>query len=107
MRRLPAFAASLVLFPALFLARTARALTQPERAMTVDEIVAKNVAAHGGEAKLKSIQSLRLTGKASFTFGDNQIEAVWAQIQKRGGMFRTETTLQGLTAVEAYDGKDG
>ncbi len=76
-------------------------------ALTVDEIVAKNIAARGGEANLKAIRSLRLTGKVSFSFGDNQIEAGWGQLQKRPGLFRTETTLQGLTAVEASDGKEG
>jgi len=75
--------------------------------LTVDEIVARNVAAHGGEAKLKAIRSLRLTGKASFSFGDNQIEATFGQFQKRPLQLRTEFTLQGLTAVSAYDGKEG
>ncbi|HET9796240.1 MAG TPA: sialidase [Thermoanaerobaculia bacterium] len=75
--------------------------------LTVDEIVAKNVAARGGEEKLKAIHSLRLTGKVTFAFGDNQIEAVFGQVQKRPGMIRQEVTLQGLTAVDAYDGKEG
>ncbi len=73
----------------------------------VDEIVAKNVEARGGAAKLKAIHSLRLTGKVSFSFGDNQIEAAFGQVQKRPGMIRQETTLQGLTAVDTYDGKEG
>src|SRR6185369_4129028 len=77
----------------------------PARGATVDDIVAKNIAARGGEAKLKAIKSLRLTGKGSFSFGDNQIDISFGQVQKRPGMIRTETTLQGLTAVEATDGK--
>ncbi|HET7452780.1 MAG TPA: sialidase [Thermoanaerobaculia bacterium] len=77
------------------------------RSLSVDEIVAKNIAARGGEAKIKAIQSLRMTGKAQFAFGDNQIEAVFGQIQRRPLMFRQEVTLQGLTAVSAYDGKVG
>ncbi|HWC66210.1 MAG TPA: hypothetical protein VG777_09015, partial [Thermoanaerobaculia bacterium] len=47
----------------------------PPPALTVDEIVAKNIQARGGEAKIKAIRTLRETGKASFSFGDNQIEA--------------------------------
>ncbi|MGH9441496.1 MAG: hypothetical protein ACRD16_04425, partial [Thermoanaerobaculia bacterium] len=77
------------------------------RALTVDEIIAKNIDARGGEARLKAIQSLRLTGKAVFSFGDNTLEAGWGQLQKRPGMIRTEISLQGLTAVTAYDGREG
>ena len=102
------FSARLLLaFGTLLILGGVAAAAPPSRALTVDEIVAKNVEARGGEAKLKAIHSLRLTGKASFTFGDNQIEATFGQLQKRPGMLRTEFTLQGLTAVEATDGKDG
>jgi photosystem II stability/assembly factor-like uncharacterized protein/outer membrane lipoprotein-sorting protein len=92
----------------LALCATSIAAAAPEssaRGLTVDEIVAKNIAARGGEAKLKAIKTLRLTGKGSFSFGDNQIDIAFGQVQKRPGMIRTETTLQGLTAVEATDGK--
>ena len=37
------------------------------RALTVDEVVARNLEARGGAAKLAAIRSLRLTGTASFT----------------------------------------
>lgn len=76
-------------------------------ALTADEIVARSIEARGGAAKLQAIRSLRLTGKAVFGFGDAQIEAAWGQLQKRPGMLRTEVTLQGLTAVDAYDGREG
>jgi hypothetical protein len=33
------------------------------RAQTVDEIIAKNVQAHGGMEKMKSVQTIRMTGK--------------------------------------------
>ena len=75
-------------------------------ALTVDEIVARNVEARGGLAKIEAIRSLRLTGKVTFGSGNGQIEAAWAQAQKRPGMIRTEVTLQGLTEVDAYDGRD-
>src|SRR5262249_55260513 len=35
------------------------------------------------------------------------IEAAFGLVLKRPGMIRSETTLQGLTAVEAYDGAEG
>ena len=76
-------------------------------ALTVEEILAKNVEARGGMSKLQAIQSLRVTGKAVFGFGDSAIEAGWGMLQKRPAMFRTEITLQGLTGVDAYDGREG
>ena len=76
------------------------------RALTVEEIVNLNVAARGGSQKLSAIQSLRLTGKMIFSFGDNQIETAWGRVIKRPGMIRTDVTLQGLTAVDAYDATD-
>jgi photosystem II stability/assembly factor-like uncharacterized protein len=75
--------------------------------LTVDEIVAKNVEARGGTARLAAIHSLRLTGKVVFGGGDFKIEAEWASLAKRPGMIRTEGTLQGLTAVDAWDGHEG
>src|SRR6185295_16402935 len=76
------------------------------RGLTVEEILAKNLEARGGAAKVDAIKSLRLTGKIVFGTGDNAIDAAWAALQKRTGMIRTEVTLQGLTAVDAYDGKE-
>jgi hypothetical protein len=78
----------------------------PAPTLTVDEIVARYVEARGGMAKLDAIRSVRFTGKAVFGFGDAEIEASWASLQKAPGMLRTEVSLQGLTAVDAYDGKD-
>src|SRR5690349_5355197 len=72
-----------------------------------DEHVAKNMAARGDEAKLKEVKTVRFTGKLHFG-GDNfSVEGVWGQVAKRLGMMRSEFTLQGLTQVSAYDGKDG
>ncbi len=75
-------------------------------ALTVDEIVARHVEARGGAERMKSIQSLRVTGKVLFGGGDFSIEAAWARAVARPGLLRDEVTLQGLTAVEAWDGKD-
>ena len=82
------------------------AAASPAPPMTADQLVAKNLEARGGAAKLAALRSMRLTGKLVLGAGDRQIQAAWAQIQKRPGMIRTETTLQGLTQVETYDGKD-
>jgi photosystem II stability/assembly factor-like uncharacterized protein len=73
----------------------------------LDDILARHVAARGGADKLRAISTLRLTGRASFGGGDFRIEAVWGSVQTRTGKQRSEMTLQGLTQVQAYDGKEG
>jgi photosystem II stability/assembly factor-like uncharacterized protein len=76
------------------------------RAAPVDEIVARNLQARGGVDKIKAIRTLRLTGLARFG-ADAEREMGWAVLYKRPGRVRSEVTLQGLTAVDAYDGKEG
>ncbi len=85
-----AIIASVVLIPGLW-------------AQTVDEIIAKTVQARGGAEKLKSVQSIKTT--ATIAMGPG-MEAPGVMIQKRPGMAHLEFTIQGLTAVQAYDGKD-
>jgi photosystem II stability/assembly factor-like uncharacterized protein len=74
-------------------------------ALTPDEIVSRHLAARGGVAALKAVQSLRVTGKLR-RGGDNVVESPWAEVKKRPGMARSEITLQGLTQVRAYDGHE-
>ena len=71
---------------------------------TVDSIVADYVAARGGLAKIRAIQTLRQTGRA---FGGQGREAVVVRELKRPGRIRFEFTVQGVTAVFACDGKKG
>lgn len=73
-------------------------------AQTVDEIIAKNLQARGGADKLKSVKSIKSTATMSMGPG---IEAPGVLIQKRPMLARLEFTVQGLTAVQAYDGKNG
>jgi photosystem II stability/assembly factor-like uncharacterized protein len=77
------------------------------RALTADEVLVRNQQTRGGAARLAAIRSLRFTGTASFTFGDTKIDAAWALLQKRPGSMRTELSLQGLTQVQAFDGRNG
>ena len=72
-------------------------------AQTVDEIIAKNVQAHGGMAKLKSIQSIRLT--ADFAMGGMQ--AGFTQVYKRPLKLRLDATVQQMILTQAYDGQNG
>src|SRR5947208_310140 len=79
---------------------------QDKRQPTVDEVVAKNIEAKGGATALHDLQSLRLTGKLLVQFG-TQIELAYLQIKKRADEVRTEASLQGMTQIQAYDGKEG
>jgi hypothetical protein len=78
---------------------------QDKNEPTVDELVAKNVEAKGGATALHDLQSLRLTGKMLVRQG--QLELAYLQIKKRPDEVRDEASLQGMTQIEAYDGKEG
>jgi outer membrane lipoprotein-sorting protein len=82
----------------------AAAVALPAAAQTVDEIIAKNVEARGGEAKLRAVKAVRLTGKVEVGPG---MVAPTTMVIKRPGMVRMEFTVQGMTAIQAYDGKTG
>jgi photosystem II stability/assembly factor-like uncharacterized protein len=75
-------------------------------ALTAEEIVARHIEARGGAARLKAISSLRLTGKL-LAGEDAGRELAWGLLGKRPGKIRSEVTLQGLTAIEAHDGREG
>ena len=89
--------ASALIAPAVF--------AQSNNAPTVDELVSKNVEAKGGANALQTLQSLRLTGKLLVNQG--QIELAYLETKKRPDEVRTEASLQGMTQIQAYDGKEG
>jgi|SRR2546421_11988720 len=80
---------------------------------TVDELIAKNIEAKGGASALRDLQTLRLAGKmlvqegGAISFFNGQIQFAFVQIKKRPDEVRTEASLQGMTQIEAYDGKEG
>jgi photosystem II stability/assembly factor-like uncharacterized protein len=82
-------------------------LLEQSGAAPLDDILAKNLAARGGDARLRDVKTLRMTGRIVFGGGDFSIDAAWAQVQKRPGAVRSEITLQGLTQISAYDGREG
>ena len=73
-------------------------------AQTVDEIVARHVAARGGREALASVRTLRMTGRA--TEGPGR-EAIVRREIARPGRIRTEFEFQGTTSVYAWDGSAG
>jgi hypothetical protein len=81
------------------------AFAQNKGPPTVDELVAKNIEAKGGATAVHDLQTLRLTGKMLVQEG--QIQLTFMQIKKRPDEARTEASLQGMTQIEAYDGKEG
>src|SRR6476620_1741514 len=81
------------------------ATAQESKQMTVDQLVSKNVEAKGGAEALRALQSVKLTGK--MLVNEGQLEFGFAQTKKRPGSVRTEYNLQGMTMVQAFDGKDG
>lgn len=76
----------------------------PLSAQSVDSLIAKYVQASGGMARMQALQTLRRTGK--FT-GNDGFEAVVVRENKRPNSVREEFSLQGMTAVTAYDGRSG
>lgn len=94
---------TLLLAVAAFVAPQILAQTSPPP--TVDQLVAKNIEAKGGAAALKALKSLRAAGKMLVNGG--QIQLAYMQIRKAPGEVRTEATLQGMTIIQAYDGKAG
>ena len=68
----------------------------------VDEVIAKNVEAHGGAEKLKSVTTRRMTGKISGRTAHHRDDG-----EQASGQSAEEATIQGLTQVQAYDGKTG
>jgi outer membrane lipoprotein-sorting protein len=76
----------------------------PAAAQSIDEIIAKSIEARGGEAKLRAVKSVRVTGKIEVGPG---MVAPTTMVMKRPGMVRMEFTIQGMTAIQAYDGKEG
>ena len=78
---------------------------QETKQVTVDQLVDKNIEAKGGAEALHALQSVKLTGK--MLVNEGQLEFGYAQTKKRPASVRTEYSLQGMTMVQAFDGKDG
>ena len=89
---------SLLLAVALFLPVTTSAQTTE----TAEEIVAKALAARGGVARIKAVQSQRIEGTISFGTGD---EGPFFVELKRPGKMHMEMTIEGKTIIRVYDGK--
>jgi hypothetical protein len=70
---------------------------------TAEELVNKNIEAKGGMDKIKAAKTRRLTGKLIVS----GIVATAGQENMRPNLVRETVSLQGMTAVQAYDGATG
>lgn len=91
-------------FACLFLASLIGAAAS---AQTADELVEKNIQARGGRDKIKAVQSIRMTGKMSINQGGQMLEMPIVMEAARPDKVRVDSTFQGMTIVQAYDGKTG
>jgi hypothetical protein len=76
----------------------------PLSAQSADSLIAKYIQAAGGLERMQAIQTLRRTGKYT---GSGGFQAVIVQENKRPNRVREEFSLQGMTGINAYDGRDG
>ncbi len=81
------------------------ARAQEPKEMTTEQLVAKNIEAKGGIEALRALTSVKMTGK--MLVNEGKLQLGYEQTRKRPGAVRTEASLQGMTMVQAYDGKDG
>lgn len=75
-------------------------IAAPAYAQTAEEIVAKNIAAKGGEAKLKAVQTLRQTGTMTLQGQTAQLMTV----SRRPNLSRQDISIMGTTITMAFDG---
>lgn len=71
------------------------------RAETLEEILERHFAALGGKEKIAAVQTVRMVGTQSFGPQQAGFQMAW----KRPNQLRLEFQLQGMTGIQAYDGK--
>src|ERR1700719_242208 len=89
---------------AVFVLAAVSCLSAFSRAQTAEELVSKNIQAKGGMEKIKSTKTRRVTGRLKTARGRT---AIFGQTNARPDLVRQTFTLQGMTAVQAYDGPTG
>lgn len=77
-------------------------------AETVEEIVAANLEAKGGEEAWKALETGQMTGNMRMGGGaTGTIEMPFIVEFKKPDKIRLEFTMQGMTAIQAFDGEIG
>jgi hypothetical protein len=75
------------------------------RAETVDDVIARNIAARGGLEKIKSIKTMRTGGK--LIIGDGQMQGSILVEAKRPNISRVDFTIAAMEGFRVFDGKEG
>jgi hypothetical protein len=91
-------------FAALASASGQPQLTSAPPAKSADEVIQRYLKTVGGMEKIDAVKSLRRTGKY---IGGGGFEAIYIQENKRPNLVREDFSLQGMTAINAWDGKTG
>jgi outer membrane lipoprotein-sorting protein len=68
---------------------------------SVDALIAKNLQAKGGEAKLKSVQSMKMSGKVTI----HGMEVPMTIMTRRPNLMRQEMQIQDKRLVQGFDGE--
>ena len=74
------------------------------QSLTADDVINRYIARVGGMERINAVTSVRRTGKF---IGGGGFEARIVQENSRPNKVREEFTLQGMTAVNAWDGSTG
>lgn len=79
--------------------------TQPARADSGTDLLAKNLTARGGAEKLAAISSIQFTGRLIVP---GNFELTYKETRgRKNGEALYESSIQGLTLVQGFDGKVG
>jgi len=79
-------------------------MSLPARAQTVDEMIAKVIAAQGGLEKIKAVETERLVGRIAL---GPDVEGPFMVELKRPNKMHMEIKIQEMTLSRTYDGKSG
>ena len=79
----------------------AQAAAAPTPALTLDEVITKNLDAKGGVARLKTIQTIKQTSRMTM----QGMEVAVTVYSKRPNLLRQEASVGGQVVINAFDGQ--
>src|SRR5260370_26621702 len=76
-------------------------------AQTAEELINKNIQAKGGLEKIKAAKTRLTTGRVKGAGRRRSTVAAFREMNMRPDLVRLNISMQGMTAVQAYDGSAG